>query len=89
MDGRPREWTRLAILLTGTAEPAAWNRPARLYDLEDAKGLVELLCRRIGLSEPAYVPDPRGFPFHPGRALMARANWGPEAVAGRDCGAAS
>jgi phenylalanyl-tRNA synthetase beta chain len=81
--GRPREWTRLAILLTGAAEPAAWNRAARPYDLDDAKGIVELLCRRLGLAEPSYVPDTRGFPFHPGRALLVRQESGAEAVAGR------
>jgi phenylalanyl-tRNA synthetase beta chain len=83
IDGRPREWTRLAILLTGAAEPAAWNRVARPYDLDDAKGIVELVCRRLGLSEPTYVPDPRGFPFHPGRALVVGQESGSEAVGGR------
>jgi phenylalanyl-tRNA synthetase beta chain len=83
VEGRPREWTRLAILLTGAAEPAAWNRAARLYDLDDAKGILELLCRRMGLPEPSYVPDPRGFPFHPGRALVARVESGAEGIAGR------
>ena len=83
VDGKPREWTRLAFLLTGAAEPAAWNRVSRSYDLDDAKGLVELLCRRLGLAEPSFVPDTRGFPFHPGRALVARQESGSEAVAGR------
>ena len=32
----PREWTRLALLLTGGAAPPAWNRPARAWDLDDA-----------------------------------------------------
>ena len=83
VEGRPREWTRLGLLLSGAAEPASWNRTARQYDLDDAKGIVELLCRRLGLPEPSYVPDTRGFPFHPGRALVARQEAGNEAVAGR------
>ena len=83
VDGKPREWTRLAFLLTGAAEPSAWNRVARSYDLDDAKGIVELVCRRLGLAEPSYVPDARGFPFHPGRALVARQESAGEAVAGR------
>jgi phenylalanyl-tRNA synthetase beta chain len=83
IDGKPREWTRLAILLTGAAEPAAWNRVARSYDLDDAKGILELLCRRLGLPEPSYVPDTRGFPFHPGRALVARQESSLETLAGR------
>jgi phenylalanyl-tRNA synthetase beta chain len=83
VEGRPREWTRLGILLTGAAEPASWNRAARAYDLDDAKGILELLCRRLGLAEPSYWPDTRGFPFHPGRALLAAQEAGGEAVAGR------
>jgi phenylalanyl-tRNA synthetase beta chain len=65
----PREWTRLGLLLTGAAEPAGWNRTARQYDLDDAKGQIELLCRRLDLPEPVYSADSRGFPFHPGRAF--------------------
>jgi phenylalanyl-tRNA synthetase beta chain len=83
VDGKPQEWTRLAILLTGASEPAAWNRVERSYDLDDAKGILELLCRRLGHPELSYVPDLRGFPFHPGRALVARQESGGEAVAGR------
>ncbi|MGD0861787.1 MAG: phenylalanine--tRNA ligase subunit beta [Candidatus Limnocylindrales bacterium] len=83
VEGQPREWIRLALLLSGAAEPPAWNRASRQYDLEDAKGLVELLCRRLGLPEPSYAPDDRGFPFHPGRALLARQEAGEEALAGR------
>ncbi|MGZ6265594.1 MAG: phenylalanine--tRNA ligase subunit beta, partial [Candidatus Limnocylindrales bacterium] len=41
VDDRPREWTRLAFLLSGAAEPPAWNRAPRNYDLDDAKGIVE------------------------------------------------
>jgi phenylalanyl-tRNA synthetase beta chain len=83
VDGKPREWTRLGLLLSGAAEPASWNRTARQYDLDDAKGIVELLCRRLRLPEPSYVADTRGFPFHPGRALVARQEAGNEAIAGR------
>ena len=71
------------MVLTGAVEPVAWNRAARQYDLDDAKGLLELLFRRLGLAEPSYVADARGFPFHPGRALVARRESGGEAVAGR------
>jgi phenylalanyl-tRNA synthetase beta chain len=69
----PREWTRLGFLLAGSAQPPGWNRQARAYDLDDAKGIVELLARRLGLPAPAYTPDDRGFPLHPGRALVATA----------------
>jgi phenylalanyl-tRNA synthetase beta chain len=68
------EWWRLGLAGTGDAEPASWNRAARPYDLDDAKGAVELLCRRLGFGEPAYEPL-RGEPLlHPGRAASVRAD---------------
>jgi phenylalanyl-tRNA synthetase beta chain len=84
VDGRPSEWTRLGLLLSGAAEPASWNRVARSFDLDDARGLVELLCRRLGIGSPVYVADTRGFPFHPGRALLVHG----EAAASRGTGEA-
>ena len=68
-----REWWRLGLALTGAAEPAAWDRPARPYDLDDAKGIVELVCRRLGLPRPAFeriADDPN---LHPGRAARVTA----------------
>ena len=67
----PREWWRLGLGLTGAAEPRAWNRPYRPYDLDDAKGLVELLAHRLGLGRPAYVPEHEEALFHPGRCARA------------------
>jgi phenylalanyl-tRNA synthetase beta chain len=67
------EWWRLAIALTGAAEPPAWNRLERPYDLDDAKGVIDLVARRLRLPEPAYTPlidDPR---LHSGRAARVRA----------------
>jgi phenylalanyl-tRNA synthetase beta chain len=81
--GRPREWTRLGLLLSGPAEPGAWDRAERPYDLDDAKGIVELICRRLGLPVPSYVPDTRGMPFHPGRALVVEARAETYALSGR------
>ncbi len=68
-----REWWRLGLALTGAAEPATWDRPARPYDLDDAKGIVDLICRRLGLPRPAFeriVDDPN---LHPGRAARVTA----------------
>ncbi len=72
-DGAAREWWRLGLLLAGDAAPAAWNRPARPADLDDAKGLVELIAATDGLAEPAFAPWTAGPPLHPGRTARARA----------------
>jgi phenylalanyl-tRNA synthetase beta chain len=89
---KPTEWTRLAFVLAGAAEPAAWNRFSRQYDLDDAKGLVELICTRLGLpglpdgsnpnKHPAYAAETRGYPFHPGRALSVSEQGADEIVDG-------
>ena len=73
LDSGPTEWWRLGFALTGAAEPPAWNRPARAYDLDDAKGLVELLADELGMPAVSYEPATDGYPFHPGRAAIARA----------------
>jgi phenylalanyl-tRNA synthetase beta chain len=79
----PREWVRLGLLLSGAAEPASWNRAVRSCDLDDAKGLLELLARRLGISGLSCVPDRRGFPLHPGRALLVRDSSSEAFLAGR------
>jgi phenylalanyl-tRNA synthetase beta chain len=66
-----REWWRLAIALTGAAEEPAWNRPARPYDLDDAKGVLELVAHRIGLPKPVYEAETGEPVFHPGRTARA------------------
>jgi phenylalanyl-tRNA synthetase beta chain len=68
-----REWWRLGLALTGAAEPIAWNRPARPFDIDDAKGLAELLCRRLGFEQPAYAAEPHEPLFHPGRSARVSA----------------
>jgi phenylalanyl-tRNA synthetase beta chain len=83
LDGKPVEWTRLALLISGVAEPAAWNRVTRMYDLDDAKGLVELLSTRLGVEFPGYGQDGRGYPFHPGRALSFVTRTGDTTIGGR------
>jgi phenylalanyl-tRNA synthetase beta chain len=69
----PREWWRLAFALTGLAEDAAWNRAPRPYDLDDAKGVVELLARRLDFARPSYDAEPDEPLFHPGRTARVRA----------------
>jgi phenylalanyl-tRNA synthetase beta chain len=68
---QPREWWRIAIALVGSAAPAAWNQPARAYDLDDAKGILELLARRVGMAAPVYEPEAGEAVFHPGRTARA------------------
>ena len=79
----PVEWTRLAIAIAGNAAPPSWNSQARAYDLDDAKGIVELLCERLHLPTPTYAADERGYPFHPGRALVVETRSDDGAVSGR------
>lgn len=67
------EWWRLGLALTGAAEIPAWNRVSRPYDLHDAKGVLELVARRLGFPAPRYAAltdDPR---LHPGRAARVTA----------------
>jgi phenylalanyl-tRNA synthetase beta chain len=70
---RSKEWWRLGIALTGAAEPASWNQAARQYDLDDAKGIIDLLCRELGFDEPAYRPETDEPILHPGRAARVTA----------------
>jgi len=74
------EWWRLGFLLTGPAEIPAWNRPSRGYDLDDAKGVIELVARSLGMPRPVYealADDPT---LHPGRAARVAAG---DELAGR------
>jgi phenylalanyl-tRNA synthetase beta chain len=81
-EGVAREWWRLAIAATGPAEPPAWNRVARPYDIDDAKGIVELVCRRLGFDAPTYERLRGEALLHPGRSSIARAEQGGKVVLG-------
>ncbi len=65
----PREQRRLAIALTGPAEPASWHpvepRPLDFFDL---KGIVEALLAHLHLSEEARFQPTDHPTFQPGRA---------------------
>ena len=79
-----REWWRLGLALAGLGDAPGWNRPARPVDLDDAKGLAELLCRRLGLT-PVWQPLADERVLHPGRAarLEGRDPTGALRIAGR------
>ena len=66
--GEVREWWRLGLAGTGAAEPPAWDRPARAYDIDDAKGAIELVARRLGIETVEYTPLAGEPLLHPGRA---------------------
>lgn len=68
-----REWWRLAFALWGPFEVPAWNRGVRDADLDDAKGVVDLLARHLGLVAPAYVAIGDEPVLHPGRAATVTA----------------
>ncbi len=72
-DAATHEWWRLGIALTGSAQPAAWDRAARAYDLDDAKGVLTLICRRLGFEPPVFTPITDDPNLHPGRAARVQA----------------
>ena len=79
-DDTTHEWWRLGLALTGAAEVATWDRPARAFDLDDAKGVIELIADRLGYVRPTYSPltdDPN---LHPGRAAQVSS---PDLIGGR------
>jgi phenylalanyl-tRNA synthetase beta chain len=77
-----REWWRLGFALTGSAEPPAWNRPTRPADLDDAKGILELIARRLGLGRPVYAAEHDEPLFHPGRTARASIDGRVDAIVG-------
>ncbi len=55
---------------------------ARPYDVDDAKGILELLARRVGLPAPAYAAESAERVFHPGRTARASVPGGLNAIIG-------
>jgi phenylalanyl-tRNA synthetase beta chain len=78
-----REWWRLGLALTGALEEPSWNRPRRVADLDDVKGVIELVCRRLGFDAPSWAPLTGEPLLHPGRAArVAATNDGALALSG-------
>ena len=68
----PHEWWRLGIALAGAFDVPAWNRDRRAADLDDLKGLIELLARTLGLAGPVYTTLAGEPTLHPGRAATVQ-----------------
>jgi phenylalanyl-tRNA synthetase beta chain len=62
------EWWRLGLVLVGASEPPAWDRPRRDWDVDDAKGIVELLADRLRIGPPTWTALTGSDVFHPGRS---------------------
>jgi phenylalanyl-tRNA synthetase beta chain len=63
---RPVELGRVAFAMTGPAE-RGWSRAPRVFDVFDAKGVLEALMRGLNVTEWS-LGDAAGVPFHPGRS---------------------
>jgi phenylalanyl-tRNA synthetase beta chain len=72
VEHEPREWWRVAIALAGAFVSGAWNQPARPADVDDAKGLVELLGRLVGAADVRYERLETEPLLHPGRSARVR-----------------
>jgi phenylalanyl-tRNA synthetase beta chain len=62
------EWWRLGFVLVGASEPAAWDRHQRSWDVDDAKGIVELIADRLRIGRPSWTALTDSAVFHPGRS---------------------
>jgi phenylalanyl-tRNA synthetase beta chain len=73
-DGRPREATRLAVLLTGARSPQHWTGDAASFDVWDLRGVMEEVAAILGgVVEPGRPSDAAGLvPFDPQTLLRAR-----------------
>jgi phenylalanyl-tRNA synthetase beta chain len=70
--GAVHEWWRLGLALTGASRPAAWNRAAQPWEVDDAKGIVELIAARLGFDAPTWTALVDSPVFHPGRSARGR-----------------
>ncbi len=62
-----REWWRLGLALIGAATPAHHAGGSRPWDLDDAKGLIDLASAALGFDPPIYRAETAESAFHPGR----------------------
>jgi phenylalanyl-tRNA synthetase beta chain len=72
-DGQAHEWWRVGFAIVGRVEPPRWDASERDYDLDDAKGMVELVARMLHFPTPDWSPLTDDPDLHPGRAASVRA----------------
>jgi phenylalanyl-tRNA synthetase beta chain len=79
-----REWWRLGLAFAGAFEPPAWNRPRREADIEDIKGVIEMIARLVGSGVPVFNPLADEPILHPGRSATVESRFddGSLAIAG-------
>jgi phenylalanyl-tRNA synthetase beta chain len=82
--GSPREWWRLGLALAGAVSAPSWNQPRRDADIDDAKGVIGLVARLIGVGAPAFRPLATEPMLHPGRSAAVEASFddGQPAISG-------
>lgn len=79
----PEQIERLAIMLTGEAEPAHWSRPGRPADFYDIKGYAQAVFAFFDL-EPEFQKS--DYPvLQPGQAIEIRLRNGMAGLAGKVC----
>ncbi|MDQ2693694.1 MAG: phenylalanine--tRNA ligase subunit beta [Chloroflexota bacterium] len=70
-DGLPEEPGRLALVLTGSRTPAAWDvKDSSTFDFFDMKGRIELLLDRLHYTDVSYTPTDSVPYLHPGKAAQ-------------------
>lgn len=79
--GEPWQSDRLGILIAGTWVGPSWAQAAREADVEDAKGIVEVLADRLGIEDVHYrLTDAEPMVEHPGRTAAVFATHDGEPV---------
>ncbi|MEN6478967.1 MAG: phenylalanine--tRNA ligase subunit beta [Anaerolineales bacterium] len=70
----PAEPTKICIALTGPREPRSWlAQESANMDYYDLKGIVEALCRHLGVQGASFEPGTHSA-LHPGRAAHLLVN---------------
>jgi phenylalanyl-tRNA synthetase beta chain len=77
----PAEESRVAVLLSGAMAPH-WKSEPRAADFYDAKGVVELLGRRLGVGAFTFEADGAPGFLHPGKAAVVSLEGRPRGYVG-------